>query len=138
VVTAGTFQDLNFSTNGQLNGWTHTAGTSTFTCNQAGRYLVIYRAEGSHTALSLNILVTISLRGTLNGTEIAGSQSAFSSTILALTSTSIPITNSFIVNAAATNTLKIQFTATSSSSSISPAGAGTTSTSASITIIRLS
>ena len=94
--------------------------------------MVIYRAEGSHTALTLSIAIIVSLRATLNGTEVAGSQSSLVTTIPALTTGTFPITSSFILDATATDTLKIQFTATSNTSRLDTAGAGITTTSTSL------
>lgn len=136
VAVAGTFQDVSYSANGQINGWSHTVGTSTFTCNQTGKYLVVYRAEGNHTATG-NASVTISLRATLNGVEITGSQSALTTRVNASSTETLPITNSFILDAASGNTLKIQFTSTSTATTLDHPGSGTTTTSASISIIRV-
>jgi hypothetical protein len=66
--TAGTFQDVNFNTNGANSGWTHTAGTATFTCTQAGIFSI--DAVTSWFAGSTRM---VSMRAVLNGVEIPGS-----------------------------------------------------------------
>lgn len=137
VPDADTYRDITFDTNAQLNNWTHEAETATFTCHQVGKYLVIYRAEGSYTNPEPSLSVTISLRATLNGTEIAGSQCSLTQNIPALTTETFPITNSFIVDCAEGDGLTIQFSATSDTTTLNPGGSGTTTISASITIIRV-
>src|SRR5207248_1713947 len=42
VVTASTFQDITNDVNNQISGWTHAAGSVSFTNNQIGLYLVQY------------------------------------------------------------------------------------------------
>ena len=44
IAVADTFQDLDYATNGELSGWTHTGGSADFTCQQTGKYLVSYMA----------------------------------------------------------------------------------------------
>lgn len=136
VATPGTFQDVTFSNNGPLNGWLHTAGTAIFTCTQTGGYLVTYRLEGGNSLLSLDTFVIFSGRGTLNGTEIPGSQSSFAIIIPGLSNEVFPWTTSYIVNCNAADTLTIQFTATSPNSVLIGTGSGTP-ISASVTITRV-
>jgi len=50
ISVGATPQDVLFSTNVQLNGWTHTAGTANFTCNATGKYLVTYAVYFEKTA----------------------------------------------------------------------------------------
>ena len=131
VGVLGTFQDVTFSANGQLNGWTHTAGTAAFTCGQSGLYLIEYTAE----VYPFGGGVTASLIASLNGTEITGSQSSVSS----ITTVQAPLSKSFLVSVNSGDALKIQFTATGSSpAELFPGnGSGTTKPSISCTIIRI-
>jgi hypothetical protein len=135
VVTANTFQDIKFNNDAQINGWTHTAGSASFTNGPSGLYLIEYDAEASTATTTTT---TVSLRAVLNGTEIAGSQSAASPVTAGL---AIPIAKSFMVKipTANTNVLKLQFTGSNTSNNrlISNIGQGTTKPSVSMTIIRI-
>jgi hypothetical protein len=132
VATASTFQDITNNVDAQLSGWTHTAGTTSFTNAQTGLYLVEYTAEATVTSATTT---TISLRAVVNGTEIAGSQS----TAVANTANQIvPISKSFIVSLNSGDILKFQLTGSSTVDRIvSNSGTGTTRPSFSCTIIRL-
>jgi hypothetical protein len=134
VATAGTFRDVTFNTDAQINGWTHTAGGAGFTNGPGGLYLIEYAAE---TATATTANTTVSIRAVLNGTEIAGSQSASSPVTAGLAS---PISKSFIVRIPTpnTNVLKLQFTgSTVNNRVISNIGSGTTKPSVSMTVIRI-
>src|SRR5947207_1198619 len=74
VAVGGTFQDVTFDNTPQINGWTHAAGTASFTCNQGGTYLIEYAAKMS-TAFFAPTNATL-IAG-LNGAEVPGSQSSF-------------------------------------------------------------
>ena len=131
TLTANTFQDVTFSSNGQVNGWTHTVGTAVFTCGQTGIYLVQYSAETETTTGA----ATDSLRAVLNGTEIPGSQSA---TGISAAGTPAVAAKSVLVMANASDSLKIQFTATTTSGAlVINNGTGTARPSAALTIIRI-
>ena len=131
ATTANTFQDVTFSSNGSINGWTHTTSTAVFTCGQAGLYLVQYAGEAETTSGA----ATETLRVVVNGTEMAGSQSAV---ILPAATQPMVVTKSVLVPANASDALKIQFTATTTSGAlVTNNGGGTTRPSISVTIIRI-
>ncbi len=72
-----TFQSVTFDTNAVTTGaWSHTAGTSTFTCNTAGTYLIIFNA-GAYMCFDVGAANSaILFQGVLNGTTITGSLSS--------------------------------------------------------------
>lgn len=130
VATAGTFQNVTFSNNGQIQGWTHTPTSADFIAAVDGLYLVtisarVAKAGGANTSLSL--------RGTLNNVEIAGSQTAGS----ASSSTGDSITGNFIMPVTAGNTFRVQMTGGTSNAQILPEGTGTTRPSIAISIVRI-
>ena len=130
-VVADTFQDITVNTNAQLNGWTHTAGTATFTCPQTGLYLIEYAVEAEVS----NIGDIFSFRAELNGAEVAGSQSAIQPSGSAKAT---PGSKSFIANVTAGNTLALQLAATRTTDTlVQGTGQGTTRPSVSITIIKI-
>jgi hypothetical protein len=132
LAVVNTFQDINFNVNAQLNGWTHTGGTAAFVAAQSGLYLVQYTAEAETLIAGAT---TVSVRATLNGTEIGGSQASCD---LDVASAPIPVTKSFIVGVTAANTLALQFTGTSVNNRlVASNGSGTTRPSVSMTIIRI-
>ncbi len=94
----GTFVDINFQTNALINGWTHTAGTAIFTCTTAGIYLVTIAIQVDGDSNGTNIITL------LNGAEVAGSQVGYTTSGANRT-----LSQTIIVNAAATNTLRFQF-----------------------------
>lgn len=77
VNTTTTFQSITFDTNAVTTGaWSHTAGTSTFTCNVAGTYLIIFNA-GAYLCFDVGAADSaILFQGVLNGTTILGSLSS--------------------------------------------------------------
>src|SRR5439155_10982691 len=108
---ANFFQDITFSTNAQLNGWTHTASAGSFTCNQTGLYLIEYGAEAEVS----NSGDIVSLRATLNAAEVAGSQSVVqpsSANAVKL------VSKSFIANMIIGDVLAFQFAATRTTDSL--------------------
>jgi hypothetical protein len=132
AISANTFQAVTLNNNGQINGWTHTTGTASFTSGQAGLYLVQYAAVSQVTAGAPQ---TNSLNAVLNGTEIAGSQSA---TALTVANEPVSMSKSFIVSVAAANVLQFQFAGSSTSVQlVSGAGTGTTKPGFSVTIVRI-
>ena len=137
VEAPNVFQDVTFNTPAQLNAWIHAPDTAAFICNQTGKYLVTYRVEGSHTASAFNVVITVSARATLNGEEVAGSQSSLITAIPARTKGTFPITDSFILDCQAGDNLTIQFAATSTITELDSAGSGLSTTSASVTIVRV-
>ena len=141
-----TFQPVNFSTNGPVdvtNGWTHAPGSSVFTCNQTGVYLVVYRGEGAISGVLFGGNITLTMRATFNGAEVAGTQVGIQANlgILGANTEIHPLTTSFLLSATTGQNLEIQF----ATSLIAPAqrlepvvgGAGGTAISASITITRI-
>jgi hypothetical protein len=104
VVTGNVFQDINLSTDAQLNGWSHTPGTPQYTNAQAGLYLVQYQAD---VATTLGNGTNATLRATLNSVEIPGSRAAMTfSTLNQL----IPVSRSFLAGFNASDVLTVQFT----------------------------
>ena len=73
VAVANTFQTITFATNDELDGWTHTAGTDAFTCNQTGKYrgsvIIQFQKTGGASSLA-------EFRLTINGVP-AGSGHTF-------------------------------------------------------------
>lgn len=116
VVTANVFQDITLNTNGQLNGWTHTAGSADITCNQTGIYLVSYNATIEKTGGGGPVVEII---GVFNAIEVAGSQT---SDAIAANSAPINVASSFIISATSGQILKFQLTATSTKGQITSAG----------------
>jgi len=129
------FANITFNSNGQLSGWAHSAGTSTFTCNQTGIYLVEYHVQPAVGAVSGNGDV-ITVRATLNNAEISGSAAAHT---VYNGDTEAEITKTFIASIPSGSTLSFQVSdsTTSNSGSIAPAGTAATKPSASCAIIRI-
>lgn len=67
---ANVWNNTTFGTNAYIDGWTHTANTSAFICNQTGLYDVNINAQVTR---SNNGAAVIELRGILNDSEILGS-----------------------------------------------------------------
>jgi hypothetical protein len=136
VATADTFADLTFNTNAQINGWTHTAGTATYTNGPAGLYLVEYTAEA--VATNTVAATTVSVRALLNDVEIPGSQSVATP---AVADQPFPLSRSFMVYipTPATNIFKLQFTGSGVHTNrlASNLGSGTVKPDAALTIIRI-
>lgn len=101
---ANTYQDISFNTDVQISGWTHTAGTSQYTNNQAGIYMVNYDASAQATSTAGTNFV---LHATLNSSEIPGSRTIIN-TIGGQIGTA---GRSFMTSAAAGDILTIQFQA---------------------------
>lgn len=130
VAVSGTFQNVNYSHNAVIDGWSHAAGSADFTATVAGTYMVnltarVAKSGGSNT--------TISLRGTLNGTEIAGSQSYGS----AIASTGDTLSGNFIINIGVGDILRVQMTGGTSHVQIKPGGHGSALPSTQLSIWRM-
>jgi hypothetical protein len=128
-----TFLNITFGVNSHISGWAHTASTATFTCNQAGFYMVQYTGEaGESTSTSL----TLSMRLEDNGTEIPGSQAA-----VAINSTALAATcsKSVLVSLNTGDVLELQFAASATGGELVPpaSGSGATKPSVSITAVRI-
>ncbi len=133
ISVGGTPQAVDFATNAELDGWTHTGGTSTFTCAVSARYLVTYRGHVEKTGVGGG--GTAEMFAEFNAVEIAGTQA-----FLHLTSNNalFILNGTFIVDATAAQVLELQFSGNSTSVQITaPAGDATTDISASITITKL-
>jgi hypothetical protein len=134
VAVANTFQSLTYSTNGAINGWSHTAGSSTFTCNTTGKYLVVYTVVGGRTNAST---ISLTFRLTQNSTEVSGS-SIFITSEAGPTTERCPGATSFALSCTEGDVLNVQMSGASTGSNVSPGGTGATRVSTTITIIRLS
>ena len=123
---------MTFNVNGEIDGWTHTVNTANFTCPTTGRYLVSFDAVIQKTAASN---ADFELIGVFNGTEVAGSQV---SSLLNSNNRPQAISKSFIINATATQVLKLQMAANSLNVETTPDGNNaSTPTSVSIAITRI-
>jgi hypothetical protein len=136
VSVANTFQGVTFDMSPfQLAGWSHTPGSATFTCTQAGVYLMYYRAEACAPLTTLQFI--LSFRGILNGLEIIGSQTCAARTGVSGTNVIWPVGKSFLVNSLPGDTFVFQMRGTANTQGISNFGAGNVLVSASLTIIRV-
>jgi hypothetical protein len=132
IAQANTFQDITFSNNGPIDGFTHIATSANFVANKDGVYLVTYKANVEKTA---NPNSTIEFRGLFNGGEIAGSQST---ELIVSNNTPVGHAGSFIFAAVSGQTFKLQMAGTTTTTRIrSGLGNATTKPSISITIDRL-
>jgi hypothetical protein len=104
VSTANVFQDINLSTDAQLNGWSHVPGTPQYTNAQTGIYLVQYQAEINNPSGSGT---NATLRATLNSVEIPGSRAALTFSALGQL---VPVSRSFLASVNASDVLTVQFT----------------------------
>ena len=77
---------------------------------------------------------TLTMRATLAGTEIAGSQAGIN---VNNAHTPVTVGRSFIVSVTSGQALVVQLTGSSTASNIAPTGSGTATVSASITIERI-
>lgn len=73
LAAANAWEDIIFSTNGPLDGWTHTPGTSDFICPANGTYDFDLVAYVSKVSGGDDVAAT---RGVINGVEIPGSATA--------------------------------------------------------------
>lgn len=129
-VLIGTFIPITFNTDVSIQGWTHTPGTSDFTCNQTGKYLVQYNAiisKGGGVA-------TATIHALFNGSEVAGSQHVAS----ASSGNPSGLSNSFILNATTGQVLRLELAGNNTSIGISSGeGYGSVKPSITMTIIRI-
>lgn len=70
IAVIGTFQDVTFSNNGVINGWTHTPGSGSFVCSATGTYCIAVTAQTDNGGGGQEESV---IRIANNGTEIPGS-----------------------------------------------------------------
>lgn len=130
-IAGAAFQDVTFSTNGLLNGWTHTAAAAPFVCPQTGLYLISYRLQPNRG----NGNATFSGRITVAAVEVAGSQAFSSSNAAAI---DCPISNTCLANITSGQTLLVQWgcSVNNATNQLLAEGLGTI-TNASVTITRL-
>ena len=131
VTTPNTFQDVSFGTDALINGWTHSIATQ-FASSRTGLYLIQYTAEAMSNVAGTS---AVSVRATLNGTEIAGSQAvADLDTSLQV----LPVSRSFIAGINVSDILKLQYTGSTINCRLfAGEGAGVTKPSVSLTITRI-
>jgi hypothetical protein len=140
IVTPNTFQDITFSNNSLINGWTHTASTSSFTAPTLTPspqiFEITWMIESFNTAL-LSTGYTVSAIALQNAVQIAGSQmsNAIPSATLGLLGGAIQsLNNSFLVSISSGDVIKVQWTSTSGSSELTAQGSGTVKVSANMVI----
>ncbi len=134
ISVADTFQGLDFSNNGELDGWTHTAGTSIFGCTQTGKYRVALDVANEKATGGSE---SFQLRALFNAAEVPGSMGGRGQTANNVTK---DLQKSFIVNAISGQNLEIEVASSTTDFSVVPApnpGGATTVPSASITITRI-
>ena len=129
---ANAWQEVTFNTNVVLEDWTHTAGTSIFTCAKTDRYLVTidlgYQRAGGGNQFAV--------RATFNGTLVPGSQMGQS---IQANNTPFKTARTFVIDAVASQNLIIQVAADTINVSVQPGPdpvGGGSPVSASITIRR--
>jgi hypothetical protein len=137
VAVANTWQALNFSTNAQIDGWTHTVGTNSFTCNQTGLYRVTLDAEFFNNSTTNTATPTGETRALFNAVEVPGSAAGLE--VRDSTSHGEVLSSSFILNCATTGqALTTQFTGAFTTIRVQPVGThATTNISATIIITRM-
>lgn len=129
VAVANTYQGITFDTNVELNGWTHTAATSIFTCNQTGRYKV---ELNTFIEKSAGAIATADVRIQFNAVSVTGTGTALD---ISSNNAVSEVSTSAIVSCTSGQNLEVQFTGSTTSVQIAPAIAG--SNTARITITRL-
>lgn len=133
VQIADTFQPVTFNTDVLLNGWTHTAGGSQFTCQQTGIYLVQYHGVLDQTN-ELGVVGTI--RATLAGNEVAGSALTID---IPASGDSVELSNVFLISATQGQQLVLQLTGSTLSVELfpDPSSVSDVTPSITLTIIRI-
>ena len=134
ISVGNTYQGLDFATNGELDGWTHTGATSIFGCNQTGKYLVTVNVNWEK---STGGTATLGCRALFNAAEVAGSMCGAD---IISNNLSLAMSKTFTVNATTGQNLEIEVASSSTSVDILPApdpGSATTDVSASINITRV-
>ena len=134
ITIGNSYQSIRFNQNGQLNGWTHstTSNTDRFTCNTAGLYYVDLNLVSETLG---SVPVVASFRATLNGTEIPGSQRAYSYVTSSQTTAQ---SYSFLVNCQVNDILIFQYAGPDTKCQLLAGdGEGITRPSVSVTIVKL-
>ena len=130
LVAINTYQDLTFSVNNFITGWTHTVGTGVFTCARTAAYFctlaVTVEKAGSGSPEA-------AIRAIFNNVEIVGSHFGMDVTS---NNTSFAMSRAFYFNAVADQVLRPQWTSSNTSVSVvtAPNPGGSTAISAGITI----
>jgi hypothetical protein len=136
ITTSNTFLNITFGVNGQLSGWTHTAGSATFTCAQTGTYLIQYNLVGfiNTPANQPNTFSTHVIRN-LASQVIAssGSQSIAFGNLAG--DNPLNISQSFMAQCAASDRLFFQMSCTTTNSAL--LSFATDTPTASVTITRI-
>jgi uncharacterized delta-60 repeat protein len=138
VAVTNTFQGITFDTAPELNGWTR-VGTTGFVPNATGVYEINYAAVIRDTTALLTT-DTASIRATLDGIEIPGSQMHIdfpSALSLVSISSSIALSNSFIKTISPTGILSFQLAGTNTAINIFPGGAGASTPGVTVSITRI-
>ena len=145
LTTLGTFKDITFATNDQLDGWTHTASTANFTAGATGLYLVSLRAGMYNAGSDTTFTGQLRARNSTTATEVPGSN--------VTQATRDPgshysnVTTTFVMSVTAADVITFQFNGNRAGSGVAgnmsirtqpatPASVGTVK-SANVTIIRL-
>ncbi len=134
--TGGTWTGIAYGVNGQLDGWSHTAGTANFTCNTTGLYLVTLTAQTYRNGGSAGEYMGFRMRNTTTGVTVVGSQ--IGETVY--TSLHRTIGTNFIFNCAvAAEVYQIQMTGTTAAQDqiAQVVMGGETTASSSISIVRI-
>ena len=92
---------ITYGTDQYINGWTHTAGTSSFFCNQTG----LYQIDFAGCVFPASNARTIEIRGLYNGAAITGSGCQ----ALGTTSLRVNETCHFMVSAVSGSVIAMQF-----------------------------
>jgi hypothetical protein len=109
----GVFEAIPFINDLMLANWSHTVGSTDFTCNQTGVYYITYTAHMNSGGVP-NFVQPV-LRATLNGVEIQGSQLSQSQpTLFNSYMQSLSLSTSIMANITSGQILKIEFTANGS------------------------
>ncbi|HVW98999.1 MAG TPA: hypothetical protein VHA52_00945, partial [Candidatus Babeliaceae bacterium] len=115
-ISVGSFQNVTFNHNGDINGWAHALGSADFICPAAGHYFSQFDAEINGAG------VLVSLRATKNGVEIPGSQTALN--VAAVNNSPKDVSKSFIALFNASDIIRVQWASDNNSGRIEPNGTG--------------
>ncbi|PWU17866.1 MAG: hypothetical protein C5B50_10435 [Verrucomicrobia bacterium] len=132
VALANTFQDLTFSHDDVLSGWSHTLGSATYTNGQSGLYLVSYNAQVTTTSTGGT---NVTLRATLNGAEIGGSATAAS--IPTNAPSWVSVSKTFLANVNSADIFTLQMAGPSTGVRLQSFGSASTRPTISVTITRI-
>jgi hypothetical protein len=121
VLSANTFQAINFSTNGQESDISHVAGTSTFIIESTGEYDVSYQATaGINVPLDTSGSITLGL--TLNGLTLPGSEIAVATNCQALQTCTALVSGHMLVSASVLDTLQLVVSTNNTIASVESVG----------------